>query len=68
MPWKQGKVTLDDGSTYKADFLINENNQVLNMKVYKDGKVFKEIDAGAFAGKLGKEADEVYPYKIEIEG
>lgn len=66
MPWKKGRITFDDGSTYNADFLINEKGEVLNSKVYKDGEVIKEVDATAFASKLGKTPQDVYPYKFDL--
>ncbi|WP_055669469.1 hypothetical protein [Desnuesiella massiliensis] len=66
MPWKQGRVTFDDGSTYNADLLVNEKGQVYNMKVYKGDKVIKEIDVQAFASELGKTPEDIYPYKFDL--
>lgn len=66
MPWKKGRVTFDDETSYDAEFLVDENGQVLNSKIYKDGEVIKEIDAQAFANKLGKPVEAVYPYKFNL--
>lgn len=66
MPWKQGRVTFDDGSTYNADLLVNEKGQVYNMKVYKGDKVIKEIDVQSFASELGKTPEDIYPYKFDL--
>ncbi|WDV47249.1 hypothetical protein PV797_05965 [Clostridiaceae bacterium M8S5] len=67
MPWKKGSVTFDDGSTYKADLLVKEDGEVWNMKVYKDGNTVEEIDAKAFANKLDKTAEDVYPFTYKID-
>lgn len=67
MPWKKGKVRFDDGTVYPADLLVNENGEVWNMKVYKDGGIIEEINAQEFASKLGKTAEDVYPFTYEIE-
>ncbi|EOC99483.1 hypothetical protein [Caldisalinibacter kiritimatiensis] len=67
MPWKKGKVRFDDGTVYPAELLVKDNGEVWNMKVYKDGGVIEEIDAQEFASKFGKSAEEVYPFRYEIE-
>ncbi|WP_425449001.1 hypothetical protein [Dethiothermospora halolimnae] len=67
MPWKKGKVTFDDGSTYNADLLVKDNGEVWNMKVYKDDGVVEELDAREFASRLGKSAESVYPFTYTIE-
>ncbi|MCF8012000.1 MAG: hypothetical protein K9L17_12555 [Clostridiales bacterium] len=67
MSWKSGKVTLDDGTVYPAEFLLNENGQVYNMKVYKDEDTVEEIDAQNFSNKLGKDEKDVYPYTYELD-
>lgn len=67
MSWKKGKVRFDDGSEYPADLLINDKGQVWNIKVHKADGVVEEIDADAFARKLNKKAEDVYPYTYTIE-
>ncbi|RKD31786.1 hypothetical protein [Thermohalobacter berrensis] len=68
MPWKKGKIKFDDGTTYPAEMLIKEDGQVWNVRVFKDNNVVEEIDADKFANKLGKSAEEVYPFTFEIQG
>ncbi|GFP77302.1 hypothetical protein [Clostridium fungisolvens] len=63
MDWKKGIVTFDDGSSYDGEFLINEEGQIYNIKVFKDGKAIKEVNAEEFASSLGKSIEDVYPYK-----
>ncbi|WP_066504747.1 hypothetical protein [Abyssisolibacter fermentans] len=67
MPWKKGSVTFDDGTTYPADLLVKDDGEVWNMKVYKDGNTVEEIDAQAFASKLNKNPEQVYPFTYKIE-
>lgn len=67
MPWKKGKVTFDDGSQYDAELLVKDDGEVWNMKIYKEGGVVEEVDAQAFASKLGKSPESVYPFKYEIQ-
>ncbi|MCG8401791.1 MAG: hypothetical protein MJA84_09360 [Firmicutes bacterium] len=66
MPWKNGKITFDDGTTYPAEFLVKEDGKVWNAKVHKEDGVIQEIDAHEFAAKFGKSAADVYPYSYEI--
>ncbi|KXZ39581.1 hypothetical protein SAMN05661008_01228 [Alkalithermobacter thermoalcaliphilus JW-YL-7 = DSM 7308] len=67
MEWKKGRIEFDDGTVYPAEFLMKGNGIVWNVKVYKDGKIIKEIDADEFSNKLGKSVEDVYPYKYHIE-
>ncbi|OPJ56888.1 hypothetical protein [Alkalithermobacter paradoxus] len=67
MEWKKGRVEFDDGTVYPAEFLMRGDGKVWNVKVYKDGKVVKEIDADCFANNLGKSVEDVYPYKYHID-
>lgn len=67
MPWKKGKVKLDDGSEYQAEMLVREDGQVWNVRIHKEDGVIEEIDAQAFASKLGKSVDDVYPYSYELQ-
>lgn len=64
--WKKGIITFDDGTSYNAEILLNDNGEVWNVKVHKDGHVVHEIDADDFAKKLNKPCEKVYPYNIEI--
>ncbi len=67
MPWKKGKVRLDDGTTYEAELLVNSKGQVYNARIYKENGVVEEVDAHAFASKLGKTVESVYPYTFELD-
>ncbi len=67
MPWKKGKIKFDDGSTYAAELLVNSNGQVYNSRIYNDEGFVEEVDAQAFANKLGKSVESVYPYTFETE-
>jgi hypothetical protein len=67
MPWKRGKVKFDDGTQYPAELLVKENGEVWNVRVIKDNGVVEEIDAQSFASRLGKKAEDVYPFTYEIE-
>ncbi|MCT4595523.1 MAG: hypothetical protein N4A57_14840 [Anaeromicrobium sp.] len=66
MSWKRGNVTLDDGTVYPAELLIRDG-EVWNVRIFKEDNVVEEIDAEAFANKLGKKADDVYPFTYELE-
>ena len=66
MDWKKGTIKFDNGSKYPAEFLVNNNGQIWNTRIHKDGKVIEEIDAQKFASKLNMEVDKVYPYSYEI--
>ncbi len=67
MPWKKGKIKLDDGSVYPAELLVKSDGQVWNAKILKDGKIVQEVDADHFAKRLDKSAENVYPYSYEID-
>lgn len=67
MPWKRGKLKLDDGTIYPAEMLIKEDGQVWNVRIFKGDHVVEEIDAQSFASRLGKEAEDVYPFTYELE-
>lgn len=67
MPWKKGEVTFDDGSTYKAELLVNDKGEVWNMKIHKNNGIVEEIDAQKFANRLGKSAEDVYPFTYSIK-
>lgn len=67
MPWKKGKVTFDDGSSYDAELLVKEDGQVWNVRVFKEDGVVEEIDTDKFARSLNKNVADVYPYTYEIE-
>lgn len=67
MPWKNGKIKLDDGTVYPAELLVKEDGQVWNIKVHKGNNVVEEIDAQGFANKLGKSAESVYPFTYELD-
>ncbi len=66
MPWKKGTVKFDDGTTYPAELLVKDDGNVWNMKIHKGDGVVEEIDAQHFANKLGKTAEEVYPFTYDI--
>ena len=51
MPWKTGKIKLDDGTIYPAELLVKDNGEVWNIKVHKGNNVVKEIDAESFADR-----------------
>ena len=65
MAWKKGKVRFDDGSEYDAELLLH-NGEVWNMKIHKDGKVIKQIDAEKFASELGTTPEKIYPFTYDI--
>ena len=67
MPWKTGKIKLDDGTIYPAELLVKDNGEVWNIKVHKGNNVVEEIDAESFASRLGKNSDQVYPFTYEID-
>jgi len=67
MPWKKGTVTLNDGSVYDAELLIENNNQVWNVRIFKEGKVVEEIDASKFSAQLNKSPEDVYPFSYNIK-
>ncbi|MTI69719.1 MAG: hypothetical protein FH751_05615 [Firmicutes bacterium] len=67
MPWKKGTVKFDDGTTYKADLLVNNKGEVWNMKIHKDNGIVEEIDAQRFASDLGKTAEDVYPFTYSLD-
>ncbi|QAA31473.1 hypothetical protein [Clostridium manihotivorum] len=66
MNWKRGIVTFDDGSSYDSEFLVNEEGQIYNVKVFKNGEAIKEVEAEEFAEKLGKSVEDIYPYKASF--
>lgn len=67
MPWKKGKIKLDDGTVHPAELLVKENGQVWNARILKDGKTFEEIDVNKFANTLDKSVEDVYPYTYELD-
>ncbi|WP_026476904.1 hypothetical protein [Alkaliphilus transvaalensis] len=67
MPWKKGKVTLADGSVYNADLLIENGDEVWNVKLHSDQGVIEEIVPDNFASKLNKSPEEVYPFSYQLE-
>lgn len=67
MPWKKGKVTFNDGTIYPAEFLIEEDGEVWNIKVFKEDNVVEEMDAKRFASQLKKDVNDVYPFDYELE-
>ncbi|SKC38844.1 hypothetical protein [Maledivibacter halophilus] len=67
MPWKKGKIKLDDGTVHPAELLVKEDGQVWNARILKDGKTFEEIDVNKFANKLNKSVEDVYPYTYELD-
>lgn len=67
MPWKHGNIKFDDGTVYPADFLLKDNGEVWNVKVYKEGHVIEEIDIENFAHKLNKRVEDVYPFTYKLD-
>jgi len=67
MPWKKGKVRLADGSIYNADLLIENGDEVWNMKLHGDQGTVEEIVADSFASKLNKTPEQVYPFTYQLE-
>lgn len=67
MPWKKGKIKLDDGTVHPAELLVKEDGQVWNARILKDGKTFEEIDVNKFANTLDKSVEDVYPYTYELD-
>ncbi len=67
MPWKKGKVRLADGSVYNAELLIENGDEVWNIKLHSDQGVVEEIVPDSFASKLNKTAEEVYPFSYQLD-
>ncbi|MBM7614987.1 hypothetical protein [Alkaliphilus hydrothermalis] len=67
MPWKKGKVRLADGSVYHADLLIENGDEVWNMKLHSDHGTVEEIVAESFASKLNKTSEQVYPFTYQLD-
>ena len=67
MPWKRGRIKLDDGSSYPAEMLVKDNGEVWNVKIQKGSESVLEIDANRFASMLDKSVEEVYPFTYEVE-
>ena len=66
MPWKCGRIKLDDGSTYPAEMLVKDNGEVWNIKIQKGSESVMEVDAHRFASMLDKSVEEVYPFTYEL--
>ncbi|MCG8500253.1 MAG: hypothetical protein MJB12_07570 [Firmicutes bacterium] len=66
MPWKNGKVTFADGTTYHAELLVEKGDEIWNVRIHKGNQEIEEIDAKEFAAKFGKTAGEVYPFTYNI--
>jgi hypothetical protein len=67
MPWKKGKIRLNDGTVYDADLLIEKGNEVWNVKIHQGNNVVEEIDADNFSAKLNKSPEDVYPFTYNLE-
>ena len=66
MPWQKGKVKLADGTTYPAELLVENGNEVWNVKIHKGNNVIEEIHSDSFTAELRKSPEEVYPFSYEF--
>lgn len=67
MPWKKGTVTLNDGSVHDAELLIENQDEVWNVRIFKEGGIVEEIDANRFSSKLNKTPEQVYPFSYNLK-